>query len=397
MSNRNNFWPKRLFSLDVSRGFAALAMVLWHWQHFAFNGAALSQNFDRGSQPLYEILMLFYEKGLRGAEYFFLLSGFIFFWLYGLSIKKKSTSFTYFWVLRISRLYPLHFVTLLIVALLQAIHISHNGSSFVYTYNDVYHFFLHLGFASNWGFESGFSFNGPVWSVSIEILLYFIFFIVAYLRLEGILSCLVVSIIFFSITLFIYSKIFNAISMFFLGGFVFHATFIISTKFQNLKIAIIAVAILSWIITIVNFYAYNLSGYILHFGVIGKILLYGFPLYILFPFTLSALVLVEIDKGKFLKSISWIGDITYSSYLLHFPIQLVFGLAVSYGVLNSTFYLNPIYLLVFFSILIPLSYVTFIGFERPMQNIIRNKYRYRKSVEPSASPANNSDPLHCLR
>ena len=27
-----------------------------------------------------------------------------------------------------------------------------------------------------WGFEKGYSFNGPVWSVSAEVLIYFIFF-----------------------------------------------------------------------------------------------------------------------------------------------------------------------------------------------------------------------------
>ena len=34
--------PNRLYALDVSRGFASLAVVLWHWQHFVNGGASLS-------------------------------------------------------------------------------------------------------------------------------------------------------------------------------------------------------------------------------------------------------------------------------------------------------------------------------------------------------------------
>ena len=128
----NSLWPKRLYVLDVSRGFASLAVVLWHWQHFAFNKITLPKDFERDSQPLYAVLSIFYEKGFMGVGYFFLLSGFIFFWLYRFSIQNKDISFMTFWCQQfLPRLYPLHFVTLSIVALLQMAYILHNGS-FIY-------------------------------------------------------------------------------------------------------------------------------------------------------------------------------------------------------------------------------------------------------------------------
>lgn len=50
------------------------------------------------------------------------------------------------------------------------------GSYFVYPNNDIKHFLLNLFFASSWSFESGHSFNGPIWSVSVEVLLHALFF-----------------------------------------------------------------------------------------------------------------------------------------------------------------------------------------------------------------------------
>jgi len=109
----NNEWPKQLYALDVSRGIAALAVVVWHWQHFAYKKGSLSQEFIRESQPLYDLLRLFYEKGGLGVQYFFLLSGFIFFWLYSAPIKNNQITAWEFGIHRFSRLYPLHFITLM--------------------------------------------------------------------------------------------------------------------------------------------------------------------------------------------------------------------------------------------------------------------------------------------
>jgi peptidoglycan/LPS O-acetylase OafA/YrhL len=211
----NSHWPNRLYALDVSRGFAALGLILWHWQHFAYIENELPPDFDSNSQPLYAVLKIFYERGAMCIEYFFLLSGFIFYWLYASTIENKDTNFWSFWVQRFSRLYPLHLVTLLIVALLQSMYISNNGYSFVYLFNNAYHFILNLGFASNWGLESGWSFNGPVWSVSIEILLYFVFFILAYYGLSHSMICLAISVIAFAISLTSEHYIFKGLSLFF--------------------------------------------------------------------------------------------------------------------------------------------------------------------------------------
>ena len=80
---------------------------------------------------------------------------------------------------RLSRLNPLHLVNLVLVAGLQWQKMRSQGGYFVDHLNDAYHFALNLFFATAWGFEEGFSFNAPIWSVSIEVLLYGLFFCMA--------------------------------------------------------------------------------------------------------------------------------------------------------------------------------------------------------------------------
>jgi peptidoglycan/LPS O-acetylase OafA/YrhL len=371
---RGRPWPKRIFALDVSRGIAALSVVFWHWYHFAFRGITEPVVLDRSLQPLYGLFRIFYEEGSRGVYYFFLLSGFIFYWLYKDPIQNRLMTFRNFWVLRISRLYPLHLITLLAVALLQFLFYSKTSSFFVYPFNDPYHFILNLGFASDWGLQSGWSFNGPAWSISIEVLLYMLFFIVAILKKGNAVTCLLLSLVSATIVFFLPNPILYGSSMFFLGGFTFYATSLLSAHSGRYRWPVYAIALVSWMGVIINYYLVDFGSSLTAAGGIAGIFIRGFPYYILFPSTLCSIALIEIDKGPLLKPISWIGDISYSSYLLHFPLQLGFALAVSYGIINPSFYLNPVSLWIFFSLLILLSYFSYIRFERPMQKWIRNKF-----------------------
>ena len=369
----NKKWPKHLYVLDISRGVAALSVVLWHWRFFAIEENIMPHDFNPENQPMYAVLRLFYENGSMGVKYFFLLSGFIFFWLYGNSIKNKKINSLRFSIHRFSRLYPLHLMTLLCVAFLQFIYTYREGYSFAFPFNDIYHFILNVFFASHWGAQKGLSFNGPVWSVSIEILLYFVFFITMFYQRGGWLFCLLISASSFILSSIIFHPIFGGLAMFFLGGFIFHLTLMLSKKEPLPTQLVYCITILFWACVIFDCYIQDISIYILTTGKMGKIFLRAFPQYLLFPFTICSLALLEINKGPLLKSMSWVGNITYSSYLLHFPLQLLFAIAVSFGILDFNFYKHSIYIIFYFLILIPSSYITYIKFERPMQQVIRNK------------------------
>ncbi|RYD71093.1 MAG: acyltransferase, partial [Sphingobacteriales bacterium] len=256
----NHFIPNRFHSLDVLRGLAALAVVFFHWRHNFYTGTA-STGFVASNQPFYTTLYLFYEEGQKAVELFFTLSGFVFFWLYAKKLKDHSVSLSKFSILRLSRLYPLHFSTLLTVLILQRIYHSHFNSYFVYAHNDFYHFCLHLFFASNWGFQRGFSFNGPVWSVSVEILLYLIFFLICWLKKDTFPVLLLLTLGSYSVFYYKGYPLCQGIFSFFVGGLTYR---VFKSHFHSIlagwrALMVVSAAVMAWTCTILEVYTHTLS------------------------------------------------------------------------------------------------------------------------------------------
>ena len=102
---------QRLYLLDIARGIAAISVAIFHYKLFYAYNLSL-KDLITTNQPFYNYIKFIYEHGWIAVQFFFLLSGFIFFKLYLNKIKNKNISFYNFLILRISRLYPLHFLTL---------------------------------------------------------------------------------------------------------------------------------------------------------------------------------------------------------------------------------------------------------------------------------------------
>jgi len=166
--------PTTLCNIDLLRGIAALAILFWHYQHFYFPRAGVNGVADsRAEQPLFDEFAWLYLHGDWAVQFFWILSGFIFFHVYA---SRRDVGLWEYFSNRFSRLYPLHFITLFVVAWLQFLSWSWFGHFQIYQLNDVWHFILNLFMASHWGFQEGYSFNGPIWSISVEILVYAMFF-----------------------------------------------------------------------------------------------------------------------------------------------------------------------------------------------------------------------------
>jgi peptidoglycan/LPS O-acetylase OafA/YrhL len=383
-SNRIAQIPKRFYGLDVLRGFAALSVVLWHWQNFFFV-CPNSLIFEMTKQPFYSFFEFFYHKGSLAVELFFSISGFVFFWLYAKEILQNKISGWTFFIFRFSRLYPLHFLTLIVVLFGQILSRHLLGCYMVYQYNDLYHFLLNVFFVSGWGFENGLSFNGPVWSVSIEILLYILFYLFSRLSLarSWLITCTVAagSIFIYFLPFLIKEGIFS----FFIGGavYLFYEKLVKLNSNKPLWFCT-TLTILLWTITLIEF-KYSVVSNLLnkigffqtHHKMVDLIFIY-FPSAILFPMTLMSLALIETFRGTLGARLRSIGDITYSSYLLHFPLQLIFLLVISRFHLGKDFFYSIPSFLIYFLLLLSLSFLSYNYFERPLQKYIRDKFIKKK-------------------
>ncbi len=106
-----------------------------------------------------------------------------------------------------------------------------------------------------------------------------------------------------------------------------------------------------------------------------------YPVAVLFPLTILTFALAETQRGSWDKRLSVLGDVSYSVYLLHFPVQLTIAtVATVAGIESSTFY-SPAALLAFITVLLAVSYATLVRFERPAQAGIREWWRASRSRE----------------
>ena len=375
--------PKRFYSIDVMRGIAALSVVLWHWQHFFLPLNKQGVTFIAEKQPMFDSLYFLYQYGYKAVELFFCLSGFIFFWLYSKRIAEKEISFKSFSILRLSRLYPLHFLTLLFVWIVQIIYMNKTNTYFTYLLNDAYHFFLNLTFTSSWGFEKGRSFNFPIWSVSIEVLLYAIFYM--FCRLFNRNTMVVIIVIMFGhfIMYKLNDSIASGVECFFLGGFIFNVYERILKNGDSWKLSIWLpiLASISWIVTIVFFSYFNGLTKIETPWLFHKIISV-WTVFVVFPLTIISLALIETKRGTLGKRLSFIGDISYSSYLIHFPLQLFVAILTVEFSLNQEMFYSLWFIVSFYLALIFISLASHKYFELPIQRLLR--LRYISSIDKGA-------------
>jgi peptidoglycan/LPS O-acetylase OafA/YrhL len=348
---------KTFLGIELLRFICAFVILVWHYQHFFYTGTSLAVDFQQEVQPFYHVLSLFYQKGLFAVQFFWVISGFIFFWKYNQIVHERKVSLWKFIVLRFSRLYPLHFVTLIAVALLQLLYFQQQGTYFVYASNDWKHFFLNLVMASSWGFENGYSFNGPFWSISVEEVTYISFFFFS-LMLGRRWLWLVGAVIVFRLLHHHFENwpIIDCLYYFYLGGV---AERIRSVVLRNIRFKS---KITSWLpliaIAVLFSYQYNVMSFDL--------------------FTVVIVTLVSMFEFKWMDkysaAIEKLGNLTYSSYLLHFPIQLALVSITDQLRLERSLYQNPLTWLAFMILIAIASHFCFEYFEKVMMKKMRKSF-----------------------
>jgi peptidoglycan/LPS O-acetylase OafA/YrhL len=365
MSMANHYPPeKKLLGLELLRFISALAILVFHYQHFAYVGYS-KIDFHKDQQPLFPFLKWLYCYGELGVQLFWCISGFIFFWKYQNAIYQKAMRGKTFFLLRFSRLYPLHIATLMLMVMLQYIYLKEHGLYFLVPDNDLKHFVLQLFLASNWGGQ-GFSFNTPIWSISVEVLVYLFFFLV--MRYVG--KAFWITVIIILISVFIKldhlteSFIVDCILYFYLGGFT--AQILKASENTRLQKSLMFLCLFVIITPLC----------ILDENTFEKIKNYFLVIYAPALIYASA---IEFKASKNIsKFIAALGNMTYSSYLIHLPLQLGTILLLGTLQIELKFYSVYFFILYLASVLILSRYI-YILYEKPMQDLIRLKAGNLKS------------------
>ncbi len=287
------------------RGLAALAVVIFHYNHLTAG---------RG-KPFEAVLGPVYAYGNHAVPLFFILSGYIFFAIYSDRIADRNIGVRDFAVARLSRLYPLHLVTLLIVAILQAIYMRVTGGFLIYRNNDALHFILNILMLQFGWFPAGFSFDGPAWSISVEVGLYVSFFLFCSVCGRSIVALAAVAAAFLALTLAhitsvpygpLHPFMSEGLGCFFLGGCLRRLQAALPGR------ALFALGVMAMLAG---------AGLAFKFDIRNMLIIGVFP----------GLILISLASGLLLRVSEFrplvaLGEVSYSIYLWHFPVQIAFAL-----------------------------------------------------------------------
>ena len=349
---------ERLHSIDALRGIAAMSVVVFHLKVMtAHPGGALglTNAFGRWSN----------DYLWTAVDLFFLISGFIFAHVYlrDGALKAGTTARDYA-VARVARIYPLHLLTLFVVAAIVWAGVplvpSFDRAAVAY---DGYHFTLNLLMLQAAGIERSFSFNSPAWSLTSEFICYALFFVLARAGAKWLVAGAVLLIMiglgaelgFVPVP----SRIARGFVGFFLGVLLHrHRARLLGISFPLLMVLSLVTIVL----------APQLVGSRVNSGVIMSIVAWPW---------LVALCLHPASRG-FLGSriMQLFGDLSYSTYLLHIPLALIF-LTLNggrYFKIEQFFWLVPAYV----ATLIFCSWVSFKWFETPARRWIRQAASVKK-------------------
>ncbi|MDF2231631.1 acyltransferase [Albimonas sp. CAU 1670] len=380
----------QILSIDLLRALAAVAIVVFHYKNF-FRGYGIESQAtlaDLKALQWFEALGLLTRHGSLAVMLFWMISGFVLLHAYG--ARAGRISGRAYAVNRVSRLYPLHLATLLAVAAIQAVSMRLTGGWQIYQNNDLAHFAMQLLFASNW-FTEAQSFNGPIWSVSAEIVAYGAF--LGFLRMGAPSLPRIGAFGLGFGVLFAATGLMPALcGVYFFAGCAAHRAWRLGAAWSVERSAAFALA---------GGLAWGAGWAALEAAAPGMAARIPLTLLVLPAFGLGLLALAFAESLlrrrapggaalRLLAGASRAGDLTYASYLLHSPLQMLFLLTAATGAVPLEAVLSPAFAAGYLVVVFGLSWLAFRGFERPAQAWLRARLsssaaRPRSFARPAAS------------
>lgn len=343
------------FSIDIVRGVSAVAILVFHYVHFTMGNGSIGLPVARLDEvAALRPLGLIRQHGALAVMLFWMISGFVFMNVYA---GRGAGGWTFF-VNRFARLYPLHLLTLLIVAAVQWTSMDVFGHYLIYQLNDGWRFVLNLFMASEWGFAMPNSFNGPVWSISVEILIYFAFWIYVRTVRSTLLSAALLTVMFLALFTAVGGGIALCGVYFFAGASLFAALALLPARLHRVALLCALIALAIWVAA-------------LWMGLLHRLPLTVILLGLFSPLLLALALSERLGLHAAYRRFRSVGDITYSTYLWHSPLQMLFLAGAAAGlwpigvVLTSAFFFGYMIFVCLF------GYLSFRLIERPAQEALR--------------------------
>ncbi len=168
---------ERFPGLDLLKGISAWVIAcLFHYRNI-FIGEGMHYPFEE-----FWILDFWGKNGAMLVELFFSISGLLFYHAYYHKIADHKEEFRHYFLGRVIRLYPLMIVSTIVMAVLQWALYYESGSFFAgMRNNDIVHLFYNL-LGIQMLFPDGYTFNQPTWYISVSMLMFAIFYLIAYIN-----------------------------------------------------------------------------------------------------------------------------------------------------------------------------------------------------------------------
>jgi peptidoglycan/LPS O-acetylase OafA/YrhL len=354
--------------LESLRGVAACLVVLFH-SPFIFGPKQLD----------------FVSNSYLFVDFFFILSGFVMSYAYRKKIEE-GLSFISYLILRLGRIYPLHFFLLIVwvpyILIKHHLYITDFGGNNPFETSNLLSFISNLLLLHSMGFHSYLSWNGPSWSISTEFFVYISFYIllVTVDRKNSLYIPLTVSIVCY---LFLFNLerdslditfdygFLRCLAAYYLGVFLFRFRGIVKMKFQSKRQ--MSMLELGAITTVILTVMYSGLSYL---NIMCAIASFLFAVAVFSSFNNG--FLGELLESKVMRSI---GLWSYSIYMTHliilagisniFEYVLEFDLDSSLGVLSILINLSIL------TITIIVSRFTYTHIEKRFRDLVKlkvNKY-----------------------
>lgn len=310
----------------------------------------------------------FFKEGFVGVSFFFVLSGFIIAYNYQKKLQGNNITKRAFWVARIARIYPLHWLTLFIAAVLGNYVIASGSIDWLK------HFLASLTLTNAYIPKADyfFSFNSPSWSLCCEQFFYICFpFLIPLTKnfkhllcILGIVAVLFVFGMYFTpeddIKGYWYVNPITRFPDFIVGVLLFQ----LYERLKNKNITPLQGSIIeiTSIILFLAFYFYALE--------IPKV--YRYSCYYWLPIAV-VLISFSLQKGILSRILSNRlliigGEMSYSFYLIHLFILLSYAKWQNETGFHIAWYVS---IPILFCIVVLLSLLSYYYFEKPMNRRIR--------------------------